>query len=309
MLVFCLVSNCSQPVFTFLLAAALAFAALTAPWWALVLQRHAIDRFLAAIAAARQDSYDPLTGLIVFFRYYFTDEPFTAIFASIGLIGLFRLLSQRSFLMPAWFFTAHLLEPRGGTLYMMLPLSIAAGIGLDEVILPALDSRSANSTRPSRITSIFLAFLFFYGTFSANFASAKILNETTLNPADLAAFDWVRDNTLPTSRFILVTGENALRDPTSEWFPSMTLRRSQSTIFGYEWINDGRFAERIQEYTSLQDCADQDAACIERWSRQTGLIFDYLYIRKAQGNMNIQAILDIFFRQSAQYKVVYQSHQ
>ena len=77
----------------------------------------------------------------------------------------------------------------------------------------------------------------------------------------------------------------------------------------YEWINDGRFAERIQEYTSLQDCADQDAACIERWSRQTGLIFDYLYIRKAQGNMNIQAILDIFLRQSAQYKVVYQSQQ
>jgi hypothetical protein len=307
-LFFYLVCNRSRKSFIFLLLAAIMVAIFTAPWWAIILQRHSIHPFLAASAAARQDSYNPLVGLIVFFRYYFTDEPFTAIFASIGLIGFFRLLSQRNFLMPVWLFAAHLIEPRGGILYMMLPLSIAAGIGLDEVVLPALNFK-VNSIYPIKIASVFLTFLFFYGTFSADFSASQILNETTLNPADLAAFEWVRENTILGSRFVLITGENGLRDPSSEWFPSITFRHSQTTVFGYEWIDDDRFSERKQQYITLQDCAFQEVKCLEKWSRQTGLIFNYVYIRQAHASTMIQVTLDTFLRQSMQYKLVYQSPQ
>jgi hypothetical protein len=302
-----LVLNRSRRGFIFLAGAAVAVAILTAAWWATVFQRYGIDPFLAASTAARQDSYNPLVGLIVFFRYFFTDEPFTGIFASLGLIGMFRLLAQRKFLMPLWFFTAHLLEPRGGTLYMMLPLSMAAGIGLDEVILPALNFTTTASSRPGKTASAFLMVLFFYGTFSANFASSKILNEKTLHPTDLGAFEWIKANTLPESKFLLITGENALGDPTSEWFPAITLRRSQATIFGYEWINDGRFAERKQEYTALQDCAFQDAACLEQWGQNTGLVFNYVYVRKMRAGASLQVPLVIFLQQSAQYREVYKS--
>jgi hypothetical protein len=310
MLSFYLVCNRSRKSFIFLFAVAIVVAIFTAPWWAVALQRYGIHPFLAVGTAARQDSYNPLVGLVVFFRYYFTDEPFTAIFASIGLVGLFRLLSRRNFLMPVWLFVAHLIEPRGGTLYMMLPISIAAGIGLDEVILPALNFKSADSIHPVKIASVFLTLLFFYGTFSADFSASKILNETTLNPADLAAFEWVRENTIPGSQFVLITGENGLRDPSSEWFPSIALRHSQATVFGYEWIDDGRFIQRKQRYTTLQDCAFQEIKCLEKWSRQTGLIFNYVYIRQqTQAPAMIQVILDTFLRQSAQYKPVYQSPQ
>jgi 6-pyruvoyl-tetrahydropterin synthase related domain len=307
MAVFYLVSNRSRKGFIFLAGAAIAVAILTAAWWAVVAQRYGLDPFLAASAAARQDGYNPLVGLIIFFRYYFTDEPFTAIFASIGLIGMFRVLAQRNFLLPVWFFTAHLLEPRGGTLYMMLPLSMAAGIALDEVILPAFSFTTISLKRPGKVVSVFLVLLFFYGTFSANYASSKILTEKTLHSTDLNAFDWVRANSLPKSRFLIITGESALGDPTSEWFPAITLRRSQATIFGYEWVNDDRFSERAQLYTTLQDCAFQDVTCIEQWSRDSGLAFDYIYIRKLREGTLIQVPLAIFLRQSPQYKSVYAS--
>jgi hypothetical protein len=310
MAVFYLVCDRSRKGLIFLAIAGAAIAILAAPWWAVILQRHGTDPFLAASAAARQDSYDPLVGLVVLFRYHFTDEPFTTIFASIGLLGLFRLLAQRKFLVPAWFFMAHLLEPRGGTLYMMIPLSIAAGIALDEIILPGFDPEAAKPNRPAIVTSVFLVLLFFYGTFSANFASSKILAETTLNPADLAAFDWVRENTAQDGRFVILSGENALRDPTSEWFPSITLRQSQATIFGYEWFNDGNFAQRKQRYTLLQECAFQDVECIEQWRLNTPApAFNYVYIRKMRVNTIMQTPLDISLRQSAGYRIVYENMQ
>jgi hypothetical protein len=290
--------------------AAAAIAILTAPWWVTIFQRHGIDPFLAAGATARQDSYNPLVGLIVLFRYYFTDEPFTAIFASIGLIGLFRLLAQRNFLMPTWFFAAHLLEPRGGTLYMMIPLSIAAGVALSEIILPGFSpTKNTEPNRPAILTSIFLVILFFYGTFSANFASSKILSETTLKPAELDAFDWVRENTPAGSRFVIISAGNALRDPTSEWFPSITLRKSQATIFGYEWVNDGRFAQRKQQYTLLQDCAFQSVTCLEQWRQNNAPGFNYVYVRKTQSDVITLTPLEIFLRQSAQYRIVYETMQ
>jgi hypothetical protein len=307
MAIFYVALDRSRKGLLFLAGAAVTVAALTALWWAVVFQRYGLDPFLAAGAAARQDSYNPLIGLIIFFRYYFTDEPFTAIFASLGLIGMFRLLAQRNFLLPVWFFMAHLLEPRGGTLYMMLPLSLAAGVGLDEVILPAFNSANSGFNRPGKIVAAFLVVLFFYGTFSANFASSKILNEKTLHSPDLDALNWVRRNTPPGSQFILLTGESALGDPTSEWFPSITLRRSQATIFGYEWVNDGRFAHRKQQYTTLQDCAFQDVACIEQWSQDTGLTFNNIYIRKVRAGTVVQVPLAISLQQSAQYKLVYKS--
>lgn len=307
--IFYLIFDRSKKGLVYLSTAVIAVVVLTVPWWVAVLQRHGIDPFLAASSAARDNSYNALVGLIVLFRYHFTDEPFTAIFAGIGLIGMFRLIAQRKFLLPVWFFGAHLLEPRGGTLYMMLPLAMASGVGLAEVILPALKLPGENQARFGKVAYSFLVLLFFYGTFSANFSSSKILTETTLNTPDLAAFDWVKRNTMTDSKFVIITGENALRDPTSEWFPSMTFRRSQVTIFGYEWVNDGKFIEKSQEYTLLQDCAFQKVECLEKWRQSTGLMFDYVYIRKIQVNQVIHTTLEVLLRQSVRYKIVYESPQ
>lgn len=306
---FYLIYDRSKKSLFYLSAAVVAVVVLTVPWWATVLQRHGIDPFVAASRAARDNSYNAIVGLIVLFRYHFTDEPFTAIFAGIGLVGMFRLIAQRKFLLPVWFFAAHLLEPRGGTLYMMLPLAMAAGVGLAEVILPALKLSGESQARFGKVAHIFLVLLFFYGTFSANFSSSKILTETTLNAPDLAAFDWVKGHTAPDSKFAIITGENALRDPTSEWFPSMTLRRSQATIFGYEWVNDGRFIKKSEEYTLLQDCAFQEVECLEKWRQNTGLMFNYIYIRKMQANKIIHTTLEFLLRQDSRYKILYESSQ
>lgn len=303
MAVFWLVTDRSRKSFFYFVAAIALVSLLTAPWWGIVIRNHGLAPFQAASAASRDDSYNPLVGLIILFRYTFTDEPFTAIFASVGLIGFFRLLAQKKYLLPLWFFFAHFFEPRGGTLYMMLPLALAAGVGLAEVILPALNFFDAKERRPGWAASILLVVLFFYGVFSANSVASKILNESTLTAADLAAFDWVKSNTAPDSSFLIITGENALRDPTSEWFPTITSRRSQATVFGYEWISDGKFAERTKRYAFLQGCVFGGAGCLEQWSQDSGLGFKYVYIKAATDVSQVPLVIYLQF--SKVYKKVY----
>lgn len=91
---------------------------LTSPWWGLVISRHGFDPFLAAITASRQDSISTLIGLVVFFRFMFTAEPFLPLLSVIGLIGLFASLARKQTLLAARIFILHLVEPRGGPMYI-----------------------------------------------------------------------------------------------------------------------------------------------------------------------------------------------
>ena len=122
------------------LITATGIAVITAPWWLAVIARHGMDPFLAASAAAGADSYDPLVGLFALFRFDFTDEPFLRMFSVLGLLGFAFKIARREYLLPIWFVVLHVLEPRGGTLFMMIPLAMAAGYCLDAVVLPALGS-------------------------------------------------------------------------------------------------------------------------------------------------------------------------
>jgi hypothetical protein len=275
---------------------AVGIVAITSPWWATVLSRHGIAPYLAAAAAARQDSYNALVGLVALFRFDFTDEPFLRIFGLLGLLGLLIKLAQRDFILPVWLVLLHTFEPRGGTLYMMIPLAMAAGYFLDAAVLPILtgstatrlgdnsmatsfDEKWLGKLRKSRQERLFLAYLALYGCVGAYVVGSKIAREITLTIADLQAFEWVRENTLPTSRFALVTQGLPLRDASSEWFPAMTNRRSVATVFGLEWVPSTDFAASTERYKSLQACSAQDTSCLDFWAEDEGDAFDYVYLR------------------------------
>jgi hypothetical protein len=304
---------------------AAAILVLSAPWWGTVLSRHGLGPFLASLNAARQNSFNQLVGLVVFFRFLFADEPYLTILSSIGAIGFFASLNRKQGLAPVWLFAIHFIEPRGGTLYMMIPLSLLVGFGLDAVILPGLNTVEAQSRHPAKendpvningrdlilplgkAARTFLILLFIYSTFSAYSIGSGIYENFTLKQADLAAFEWIKQNTPTDSEFLLLTGQLPLRDAWSEWFPVLAERRSQATVFGYEWINDGKFGRRIEAYNALQACSYDDANCLDAWDRESIYPFSYVYIYNRTDPRRFP--LTIHLQRKDNFRLIFQNDQ
>ena len=318
-LVFYLWKDRSWKGLLFSLGIAVGILALTSPWWGLVISRHGISPFLAAMTASGQDSFNPLVGLFIFFRFLFTDEAFLPILSMLGLIGLFASLARKQTLLPGWLFILHLIEPRGGTLYMMLPLSLLIGYALDKVVLPALQTndheivsqrnaqQALENVLSGKAARYFLLFLFAYGLMSAYTTGQKIKNDFSLQATDREAFAWVKENTPKDSEFLLVTGQLPLRDAWSEWFPVLTDRHSQATVFGYEWVNDGLFGKRVESYETLQACSHKESSCLDHWNLISDLPYSYVYIWNHNDPEDTALYANL--KHDASFELVYQNNK
>ncbi len=294
-------------------------AILTSPWWVTILVRHGLDPFLAAASAAGQDSYNIALNLFALFEFNFADEPVLTIISVLGLIGVFYLLARKEFFLALWFVIMHIFEPRGGSLFTMIPLALFAGVGLDRVILPALSTQyeslylnpGASGWAPSkyflsgRYAKIFTGFLLIYLLIAAYLVGLRIRQDSTLTNADLQAMLWVKTNTTDTSKFALVTGQLPLHDPISEWFPALAERQSVATVFGLEWINDGKFGAHINDYRALQLCANQRIKCLDDWVAQNGNEINYVFIHSAKGIDVKDLPLSVALENSPAYELVY----
>jgi hypothetical protein len=197
---------------------------------------------------------------------------------------------------------------------------MAIGFGLHKIILPGLRvSNSVQASEPEHETGmgsqqllegplvkIFIGFLFAYGVMSNIYLGSQTLTRLALNSQDMEAFHWAR-TTPADSRFLLITQENPLLDPSSEWFPALAERRSVATVYGYEWINDGSFGARLERARALQKCAVQGVACLEQWQAEAGESYSYLYIRKVKNGVPVEVPLVAYLELSPSFENVYQT--
>jgi hypothetical protein len=202
---------------------------------------------------------------------------------------------------------------------MMIPLSLMVGYALENVVIPALRYKDELTTPAKniqqeleqilggKVTRYFILFLFAYSLMSAYSTGQKIKNEFSLQPTDLQTFTWVKENTPKNSEFLLVTGQLPLRDAWSEWFPELTGRRSQASVFGYEWVNDGQFGRRVEAYEQLQSCAYEDATCIENWQQRNNNNPSFVYIWNHVSPTRLP--LALYLQQDARYSLVYENEQ
>ena len=278
---------------------------LSAPWWITILIRHGAAPLQAAQIAAQENSANFILRFFALLKFEFTDEPYMQLLAVTGLIGLFILLAQRKPALPIWFFLIAIIEPRGGTLYMTLPLAMFIGVSLDQAILPILKPQDENFR--AWAWNVFIGFFLLYGMINASVAASNINRQLTLTSRDLQAFAWVKANTPPESRFILITQGRPLNDSASEWFPVIAERHSLATIFGYEWVNDGLFGARVEQYQELQTCMMQDIACLKQWALTFDQEFSYIYLQKPRGNTSAQTPLHISLASSTDFESIYAS--
>lgn len=296
-------------------------AALSAPWWAVMVARHGVLPFVAAFVAGSRMSAQPL---IVLIELRFTNELLFPIAMALGLLGAIACVAGRRYVLPAWLAAIVLLDSRALGTDATVPLALLAGIGVADVLLPLLTrvpalslagapgsaSHAGERVAGGAAAAVLVGALLF-AFLTALVSTPRQL--TGLSADERAAMAWSEQQTPASSRFLIVSGDQWALDRTTEWFPALAQRQSVVTTQGYEWRSRDGFRARLAAYDNAQKCASQDAGCLAAWERDTGIGFDYVYLPKLAPRIDLIvedekeccAALRASLRDDADYATVY----
>jgi hypothetical protein len=144
-----------------------------------------------------------------------------------------------------------------------------------------------------------LLYLFF-----VSYRTPPTLVAISLSDADRQTMEWVKENTPPKSRFLLITnrGEiSPMTDSYQEWFPALAERQSPNTLQGSEWTLGPHFFPYSQKLVALQACPDVD--CLDKWLAENHIQVDFVLFQKKRVS---QSLIDSL-RGDQQYALVYES--
>lgn len=226
---------------------ALGVILLAGPWYGFIISRHGVEPLLSALQTGSQSIW----GIIRLINFdIITEESFLDLLGVMGILGICFLILNKEYVIPCMLLFMYIVQPRSSHTIGNIPLAMATGAFIIDVILPAL-TKVQNSRRA---ISILLMFLSPY-LLANSVYHAYILSEHAVSANEQDAMQWVKENTSADNSFLLITGEyNPICDTTSEWFPALTERRSLTTIQGREWLNDKDFNEFIGKWIEVQSC-------------------------------------------------------
>jgi hypothetical protein len=261
--------------------AAAGAAALSAPWWALVISRHGIAPF----RASTEYGGDSLSGglldierlLFVLRNPVFTDEQFFPIVGALAVVGAFYALARRLWFLPAWWLLIMMADMRAYPTYAALPVTLLAGLLVVEGLAASVSSyrrrEESISWRWPALAAALAALFLLNGALEHSRYDARFLH--SLPQADREAFAWVREETPPDALFTVVPVSGWYADYASEWFPALAERESAGTAQGYEWVPGG-FEARLAVHDDLWACASSTAVCLEAVMRDAGATFAFV---------------------------------
>jgi hypothetical protein len=256
---------------------------LASPWWLTVLSAHGLDPFLAGA----QSSSNALTSFQFLVTFTFTDEPYTAFLAVLGLNGLVYTVARGRYLLGAWLVVVFAIDPRSATA-VMIPLVMLIAVTVDEVLLAPLAQARASSgverafpavVRRDRFGLLILGTGLVLGVFGAVRADTVILSPLhALAAPNRETMAWIRDNSPPDTRFLVVSGGHWFVDANAEWFPVLAGRSSLNTVQGYEWLGKDAWVQQAVRNESLQACVFKTSDCVLDWVRQWNVADAWLYV-------------------------------
>jgi Dolichyl-phosphate-mannose-protein mannosyltransferase len=296
------------------LLVALGVVILTCPWWGTVLFQDGFAPFQSALNTGGHNALFWLPWI----TFDFAEERFATILTVVGLIGFAVQCARRDWFLPVWVLIPFVVEPRSATAIAAIPLAALAGIGLSDLIIPgiaALETKSRNEAYDwteyislGRVAKIVLSYVLFFALIGAMIYDFSLTNYIVSHD-DRTAMDWIVNNTPTASRFIILTGRpDPLEDPVIEWFPAYSLRRSQNTIQGQEWLLGKGFMTFLGSLDQLQSCLNDAPSCVENWANSNHLDYDYLYVEKSSKTNQTPDLLLFLLRQSQSYKLVFENN-
>lgn len=286
----------------------------TSPWWGTVLFQHGFAPFQSALNTGGHSALFWLPWV----TFDFAEERFATILTVLGLIGFAVQCARRDWFLPLWVLMPFVVEPRSATAIAAIPLAALAGIGLSDLIIPGIaapDSKSGLEAHDwmeylshGRTAKIVLSYVLFFSLIGAVIYDFSLTNYVVSHD-DHAAIDWIVNNTPADSRFIVMTGRSdPLEDPLTEWFPAYSLRTSQNTIQGQEWLLGKNFMTFLGSLDQLQSCLNDTPSCVENWADSNRLDYDYLYIEKSSKTNQTPDLLLFLLRQSQGYNLVFENN-
>jgi len=293
---------------------------LTAPWWGTVVAMHGWGPFLAA----NQTGGSIFHGLTwdhvlrtLGWAGLGTGEPLLAVGGMLGVLGALACVATGSWLLPVWWLLIVALDARAGSTYATLPIALLAGIGVSDVVLPILRRARTGHGRhvaharqphgptdvlpfpaPLRRVRLQVAVLAVFGVFG--FISALITlpglpgglpDIAALSREERWAMRWVARATPAHSRVLVVAGRPWEIDKTSEWMPVLGERVSVATVQGTEWLPNHAFGRRQAAFNAVQGCGNWVSACLDDWSRATGIDFNLVFIPKSPAGQCCRMLL------------------
>ncbi|MGA7192049.1 MAG: hypothetical protein WBW94_00350 [Anaerolineales bacterium] len=287
---------------------------LTCPWWGTVLFQHGFAPFQSALNTGGHNALFWLPWI----TFDFAEERFATILTVLGLIGFAVQGARRDWFLPLWVLIPFVVEPRSATAIAAIPLAMLGGIGLSDLIIPgiaALDSKSKNEVHDwteylaqGRVTKIVLSYILLFALIGAVIYDFSLTNYI-VSRDDRSAMNWIANNTPADSRFIVITGRSdPLEDPLTEWFPVYSLRTSQNTVQGQEWLLGKKFITFLGSLDQLQSCLNDSPSCVENWASSNHLKYDYLYIEKPSQTNQTPGLLLYLLRQSQSYNPVFENN-
>ncbi len=249
---------------------AVGVAALSAPWWLTVIERHGVAPFL--VAAQSSNPGVPAWALLLLLRL--TEEPAGPIILLSGLLGAMLCVRAGEYWLPTWLVAACVLDTRYAGTFAMVPLALLAGVGITAVGALVAPPATRRAPRAVILTSMaWLGALCVIGSVAAPGTALRAL------PApQREAMGWVAQHTPADSAFLVVAPAGESAGSESEWFPVLAGRRNLGAYQGSEWLQHGAQESPWQRYEALQACGARDVACIEAWAASAG-DFAYVYVR------------------------------
>jgi len=254
------------------------------PWIASVVVMHGWQPLLSA----GRTGMDLGAGVSQLFGLAFSDGIVFDLMTALGILGILIRIARLQFMIPLWFVLTILIDPRAGTTYATIPLSLSVVPVLGEILQrmvpgPAWGKSLDDTPIPRmvwthRASAILLALILFVALRTAARTSVDpSVPLYALQPEQAAAMQWARDNTPSSAEFVVVTDLPWERDYVSEWFPVVAQRYSLTTVQGSEWSDLDAFLQRVAQHRQLQRCANVPVACLhdwyERWEAEPGYVF------------------------------------
>jgi hypothetical protein len=260
---------------------ALGVLIIAGPWYGMIIYRHGIEPFLSI---SQTGLHTPFAIFKVLNINYLTEEPYLGLLGALGILGIAALVAKKDYFIPFMLPVIFLAQPRSAHVMGNIPLALAAGFFISEIVLPGVSKLEAGSKKLTPFLIILAIFLLSNSLYYGFSLSGNHLSDFERN-----AMFWIEKNTPEESIFLVITGDqSAFCDMGNEWFPSLTKRESLTTVQGSEWILGSDFEKNAIQIQRLQICIDGGLECFERESNQLGKSFDYVYISIAPAWQNCE---------------------
>jgi hypothetical protein len=271
--------------------------ALTSIWWVQILLIHGFEPLTTvfgtggSIFSGGQATRDAYLGLL---RVISTSEPLFPLIGVLAAFGGLACLSSRRYFLPIWWAAIVILDVRAFPTFTCIPVAMMAGVCVNEVLLPLIrnhpvSGEPASESRPfpQRLRlqeSAVVAALVVFALASALLRSSGLGGEASnlrgLSDEELAALQWVKEDTPAGSTFLVIPDSSWETAKTAEWFPVLANRTSVATVQGSEWLPNGGFQRALDVYNDAYDCGYQTTECLTALARDDKVAFDYVYVRK-----------------------------